>query len=67
VKAVSYKSVKCILQIRSNGKLDTIVNSAMLRITKGLVSRNTTQLQIGRLSICSFSTGFKSIIYIVKL
>jgi len=57
-------SVMCMLQISSKGKLDTIVNSASFRITKGLVSRNTTQLEIGRLSVCSlFSTGFRSINY----
>jgi len=36
-------SVKCVLQIRSEVKLDTSVNSALFRITKGLVSRNTIQ------------------------
>jgi hypothetical protein len=55
-----------MMQIRSKGKLDTIVNSASFLTTKGLVSRNTTQLEIGSLSICSlFSTWFRSIIYIV--
>lgn len=59
-------SVKCMLEIRIKGKLDTIVNSASFCIC--LVSRNTTQLETGRLSIYNlFSTGFRSINYIVKL
>ena len=35
-------SVKCVLHIRSEVKLDTFVNSAFL-FTKGLVLRNTIQ------------------------
>ena len=36
-------SVKCVLPIRSEVKLDTFVNSALFRFTKGLVLRNTIQ------------------------
>ena len=36
-------SVKCALHIRSNVKLETIVNSVLLCFTKGLVLRNTIQ------------------------
>jgi hypothetical protein len=36
-------SVKCVLHIRSEVKLDTLVNSALFHFTKGLVLRNTTQ------------------------
>jgi len=36
-------SVKCVLHIRREVKLDTSVNSALFRFTKGLVSRNTIQ------------------------
>jgi hypothetical protein len=35
-------SVKCVLHI-SKVKLDTFVNSALFRFTKGLVLRNTIQ------------------------
>jgi len=34
-------SVKCVLSIRSEMKLDTFVNSALFRFTKALVLRNT--------------------------
>jgi len=33
-------SVKCVLHIRREVKLDTFVNSALFRFTKGLVLRN---------------------------
>ena len=36
-------SVKCVLPIRSEVKLDIFVNSALFRFTKGLVLRNTIQ------------------------
>ena len=36
-------SVKCVLHIRSEVRLDTFVNSALFRITKGLVLRSTIQ------------------------
>jgi len=36
-------SVKCVLNVRSEVKLDTFVNSALFRFTKGLVLRNTIQ------------------------
>jgi len=36
-------SVKYVLHIRSEVKLDTYVNSALFRFTKGLVLRNTIQ------------------------
>jgi hypothetical protein len=36
-------SVKCVLHIRSEVKLETFVNSAFFRFTKGLVLRDTIQ------------------------
>ena len=36
-------SVKCVVHIRSEVKLDTFVNSALFHFTKGLVLRNTIQ------------------------
>jgi len=36
-------SVMCVLHIRSEVKLDTFVNSALFRFTKGLVLRNNIQ------------------------
>jgi len=36
-------SVKCVLPIRSEVKLDTFVNSALFCFTKGHVLRNTIQ------------------------
>ena len=36
-------SVKCVLHIKSEVKLDTYVNSALFCFTKGLVLRNTIQ------------------------
>jgi len=36
-------SVQCVLHIRSEAKLDTFVNSAFFRFTKGRVLRNTIQ------------------------
>jgi len=36
-------SLKCVLHIRSEVKLDTLVNHALFRFTKGLVLRNTIQ------------------------
>jgi len=60
-------SVKCVLYIRSEVKLDTFVNSALFHFTKGLVLRNTIQWRTTRLSACSFcSLGLRSIIYSVK-
>jgi hypothetical protein len=35
--------VQCVLHIRSEVKLETFVNSALFRFTKGLVLRNTIQ------------------------
>jgi len=35
--------VKCVQHIRSEVKLDTFVNSALFRFTKGLVLKNTIQ------------------------
>jgi len=35
--------VKCVLHITSKVKLDTFVNSALLRFTKGPVLKNTIQ------------------------
>jgi len=34
---------KCVLHIRSEGKLERFVNSALFRFTKGLVLRNIIQ------------------------
>jgi len=60
-------SVKCVLHIRSEVKLDTSVNSALFRFTKGLVSRNTIQWRTTRQSACSFcSLGLTSVIYSFK-
>jgi len=36
-------SVKCVLHIRSEVKLDTFVNSVLFHFTRGLVLRNTIQ------------------------
>jgi len=36
-------SVKCVLHVRSEVKLETFVNSALFCFTKGLVLRNTIQ------------------------
>jgi len=36
-------SVKCVLHIRIEVKLETFVNSALFHFTKGLVLRNTIQ------------------------
>ena len=36
-------SVKCVLHIRSEVRLDTFANSALFRFTKGLVLRSTIQ------------------------
>jgi hypothetical protein len=36
-------SVKCVLHVRSEAKLETFVNSAFFRFTKGLDLRNTIQ------------------------
>ena len=37
------RNVKCVLHIRSKVKLETFVNSALFRFTKGFVLRNTIQ------------------------
>jgi len=56
-------SVKCMLHIRSEVKLDTLVNSALFCFIKGLVLRNTIQYRTTRLTTCSFcSLGVRSII-----
>jgi len=41
--SILQESVKCVLHIRSEVKLDTFVNSALFRFTKDLVLRNTIQ------------------------
>jgi len=41
-RSILHDSVKCVLHIRSEVKLDTFINSAF-RFTKGLVLRNTIQ------------------------
>jgi len=40
-RSILEDSVKCVLHIRSEVKLDTLVNSALFLFTKGLVLRNT--------------------------
>jgi len=40
-RSILQDSVKCVLHIRSKVKLETFVNSALFRFTKGLVLRNT--------------------------
>jgi hypothetical protein len=47
-QVVPCKTVKCVLHIRREVKLDTFVNS-VFHFTKGLVSRNATQLGTARL------------------
>jgi len=43
-------------------KLDTFVNVALFRFTKGLVLRNTIQWRATKLSTCSFcSLGLRSV------
>jgi len=42
-RSILQDSVKCVLHIRSEVKLDTFVNSALFCFTQGLVSRNTFQ------------------------
>jgi len=43
IRSVLQDSVNCVLHIRSEMKLDTLVNSALFCFTKGLVLRNTIQ------------------------
>ena len=40
-RSILQDSVKCVMHIRTKVKLDTFVNSALFRLTKGLVLRNT--------------------------
>jgi len=40
-RSILQDSVKCVMHIRRKVKLDTFVNSALFRLTKGLVLRNT--------------------------
>jgi hypothetical protein len=42
-RSVLQDSVMCVLHIRSEVKLETFVNSALFRFTKGPVLRNTIQ------------------------
>ena len=42
-RSILHDSVKCVLPIRSEVKLDTFVNSALFHFTKALVLRNTIQ------------------------
>jgi hypothetical protein len=42
-RSILHDSVKCLLSIRSEVKLDTFVSSALFRFTKGIVLRNTIQ------------------------
>ena len=42
-RSILQDSVKCVLHVRSEVKLETFVNSALFRFTKGLVLRNTIQ------------------------
>jgi len=41
--SILHDSVKCVLPIRREVKLDTFENSALIRFTKGLVLRSTIQ------------------------
>jgi len=41
--SILHNSVKCVLPIRREVKLDTFVNSALFCFTKGLVLRSTIQ------------------------
>jgi len=41
--SIQQNSVKCLLHIRSEVKLNTFVNSALFSFTKGLVLRNIIQ------------------------
>ena len=43
MKYPARQCIKCVLHIRSAVKLDTFVNTALFRFTKGLVLRNTIQ------------------------
>jgi hypothetical protein len=62
------ESVKCVLHIRSEVKLDTFVNSVLFHFTKFLVLRNTIQRWTTRHSTCSVcSLKLRSIIYSTKL
>ena len=62
-RSILQASVKYALHIQSEVKLDTFVNSVLFRFTEGLFLRNTAQLGMIRLFICSFfSTRFRSII-----
>jgi hypothetical protein len=61
-------SVKCLLHVRSEVKLDTCVNSALFHFTKGLVLTDITQFRTIRFSTCGFiSTGVRSVMCTVKL
>jgi len=42
-RSILQDSVNCVLHIRSEVKLETFVNSALFRSTKGVVLRNTIQ------------------------
>jgi len=42
-RSILQESVKCVLHIRSEMKLETFVNSALFCFKKGLVLRNTLQ------------------------
>ena len=66
-RSILQDSVKCVLPIRSEVKLDTFANSALFCFTKDLVLRNTIQWRTTRLSTCIFcSLGLRSLIYSVK-
>jgi len=42
-RSILQESVKCVLHIRSEVKLETFVNSALFCFKKGIVLRNTLQ------------------------
>jgi hypothetical protein len=42
-RSIMQDSVKCVLHVRREVKLETFVNSVLFRSTKGLVLRNTIQ------------------------
>jgi hypothetical protein len=62
-----YPTRQCNVHATDKKQMKTGYNCKFC-IIKGLVSQTATQLETGKLSICSlFSIGFRSIIYIVEL
>ena len=66
-RSILQDRVKCLLHLRSEVKLDTFVNSALFRFTKGLVLRSTIQWQTTKTIYRQFlQSGAQDIIYGVK-